>query len=506
MRAAVVAAAVVVVVVVALWWLWRRSGRENLVLLNIEKPPATPRVQTLDETTDGTDVASRVEAGMPDLFDAIQEATSLQINYQTARAALKGKPDAAYFRVVAAKARGLAITSVLFAATFLRRAAPKDRAKAEEAAMMVRKLYDAIVAAEAVAAVAPTPKAARKAAVVAETARMRCQVSLLDVMAIVDPPAPPPKLPPRSVQVEDCEMCVTGGLKGRNSLVHDRNRDLEPEEKRMVAYVQDQALTFLAHLLAKYPKDTHTKTLNAHWCRRVVAMAESYDTGPTMVAGGAAYTRCISLSMDVMPGVQRALASLLHELSHIAADADGHEPHTSGFYSVNRKFLRIATEDLGWTTETWCREACDLPKDPIDTVPRSACPKCTWQASPDVCLPAVQAQPTVCRPDPNAESNTQTSPDPTAADMPSMRSQASDAASRASKTLMAITNAKMDERDRALATAQAQRCVAANKRLESSRNASPELASSLSQIAVAAAQAADNIVKDARPAPKPRLT
>ena len=457
--------------------------------------PATPASPA------AADIAASVEAGMPTFLDATMQATAAQVKYTAAKAAIKGTPTVDFFQKTAAKARGLCITAVLFAATFLRRAAAKDRARAEAAALQVRAAYDGFVASEAAANRATAADAARGAAVAAERGRVKCQGALLDLILIVEPPGPPPKLPPRLVAVDDCD--VFEPAKGFVTL--DAERPLSPEQKRVVAYLQDKGRELLAHLLAKYPKDQHTRALNLHWSRRVVPMSERSEIGPTMKMGGVRFSKCVGVSMDVTASIPRSLGTLLHELAHIAGNPNGAEPHTPKFYSVNRKFMRIVTEDLGWTVETWCREACDLAKDTISTSPAAACPKCTWQAPIERCLLGLPTQDTVCRPNP-AEEVPSTIPVPTPADVAMLRAQAADAARRADKALASLKTAAVDARTAAQVTAQAMRSISANKRLASFLKATPGLALALNQIAVNGMKAAEAILNQARAPPKPVFT
>lgn len=436
---------------------------------------------------------------MPTFFDAIQDATLSQVKYRAAKAALKGMPPTVdMYRLTAAKAKALCNTVVLFAATFLRRAAPKDSDRAGAAAQLVRQVYNNIGAAVTAANNATTVEAASRAASAAEQGRVRCQSALLDLMQIVDPPGPPPQLPPRLVQVEDCEAFdkAIGGISV------DAGRAVTPEQQRAIAYMQDKARALLAHLLTKHPKDPHTRLLNMHWCRRVVPMSESSEVGPTMKVTGVRYSRCVAVSLDLMAGMPRSLNTLLHELAHIASGSD---PHGPDFYTVNRKFLRIATQELNWTLETWCRETCDLGKDRNTTNPAAVCPKCTWQAPPDRCMAAVATQPRVCRPQPEFEVAVPQTAAPTVADVPVLRAVAAEAARRAGKALLDLSAAKVDARTASQVSSQAQRSIAANKRLESSPKATPALVATLNHIAVNGMEASETMLSAARAAPRPML-
>jgi hypothetical protein len=66
-----------------------------------------------------------------------------------------------------------------------------------------------------------------------------------------------------------------------------------------------------------------------------------------------------------------------------------------------------------------------------------------------------------------------------------------------------LATAKVSAKVKAMATQQAQRSIAANKRLESEPKASKELAFALAYICISGMQAAEHIMKGGRTAPKP---
>ena len=246
------------------WWRRRccRQRRETLEATAATKgaPPAAPAPPQM------TDVAARVEAGLPSYTQATLESQQAQVSYKNAYNTGK-PPDAAFYVLLAAKARTMSVTSVLFAAIFARKASAKSSDKAWAAALQVRRHYDSAVAAEqATKNAANNTTAARTAAAMTDQARVRCQAGLLDVMAVVErPQSTPPRLPPRIVPVEDCDNydSQAGGP------LSDESRAASPEEKRLIAYLQAKGRELLAHLLAKDPS---TLTLNLYWTRRVLPM------------------------------------------------------------------------------------------------------------------------------------------------------------------------------------------------------------------------------------------
>jgi hypothetical protein len=390
------------------------------------------------------------------------------------------------YRLQASRERAHAASSVPFALAIARRAKGKTLA----AAQAVSAAYQQAVEHDAAAQAAASLDEVRQHAQAAERARIDAQDSLLSAMADTDP-VRPVKLPPRVVDVDDC-----GAYSYEfNTMTGDENRKLVPAQKRLLAYLEAKGKELLAHLLAKYPQEQYTKNLAAHWSRRVLPLSAEYEDAKFawMATAGVRHSKCVFVNMSLTGSVPRSLTRLMHELSHISADSDGNESHTAKFYTAERWLLRIATEDLKWTTENRCREVCEMDKDTLQKDPKKACPKCTWQKPPELCKGEVNEE--LCNPS-DDDPVGKTYRAQTAKDVPRLRDDAEDAARQASKMKRDIMGMSFpSSRAKDLALAQIARSVAANKRLQASRNASPEMVTALSQITRFAADSAENMLK-----------
>lgn len=282
-----------------------------------------------------------------------------------------------------------------------------------ETAKKVRDHYDVVLKHAAAAAAATTAEAAEKAAADAETARQKCQAQLIDAMNLRSPPRQV-ALPPRTTDIQH-------GCQGFNDdsgwTISDPHRPYSPEHKKLLDFLTTRGREFLAHMLAKYPADPRTLTLNKHWSRQIVGYSERGDQleGAWAKMYGPLYNKCIAYNMILNNSVPRSLTRMLHEMSHIAADPDGQEGHTPRFYETQRWFLGIATRELGWVVENWCRETCDVPKGRE----ASACTTCGWVMKPEEC----QASEAECRPK-DEKIETTTREEKTTADVPKLKAMA----------------------------------------------------------------------------------
>lgn len=167
-----------------------------------------------------------------------------------------------------------------------------------------------------------------------------------------------------------------------------------PRQLKLLDYLTQKGLEFLTHLHATRPNEESSKKLIFDWNRKVVALSENNDL-TTGIMGSFNYsTGCLGVAFDSFSSLPRMLTRLLHELTHGAAPkGSGHGPV---FYAIYRKFMRIATEELGWTIEGTCRETCFGDKFEQGYDPNTACPKCVWQQNPATC--GDKAKPSLCEP------------------------------------------------------------------------------------------------------------
>lgn len=302
----------------------------------------------------------------PELYAAMVEQSKYTKAYKIVTDPLKKA------RVLALRAQAHAASSVPFAKRLLQdpRAAVHAQRVIDTFGLVRTKTQEAIDARDLAKA--------QLAAEQAEDARIECQGALLDaLMASTDPirTVQLPERPPTNCQVDD--------------------RPLKAAQRKLLAYLEAKGRELLAHMLTRYPSDRLTKKLNADWSRRVLAMSVQREAEKNAWMSTTGRGGCVYVNMSITGSVPRSLTRLIHELSHVCAGDKGMEPHTPLFYATERKLLRIATEDLGWTVENWCREACDLAQDPQPD-PTRACPKCWWQRAPSLCVTEIKDS--LCRP------------------------------------------------------------------------------------------------------------
>jgi hypothetical protein len=159
-----------------------------------------------------------------------------------------------------------------------------------------------------------------------------------------------------------------------------------PRQRRLLAYLSAKGEEFLAHMHETRPTLDVTRRLLT-WGRRIESMsqlAEATSSTHAITLGQPVQGRCIAVAFDAFSSLPRMLTRVLHELAHVANDS--RQPHGPAFYRILRLFLRIASEELGWTVEATCRETCFLMSE-ADATPDAACPKCVWQSPPGQCRP-----------------------------------------------------------------------------------------------------------------------
>lgn len=228
---------------------------------------------------------------------------------------------------------------------------------------------------------ASTVDAAKLAAAGAEFNRVKCQDALLSAMVATTDPIRAAGLPAR---------------RERSACQNNPNFTTTvafSEQRRLLEYLENKGKELLAHLLKTRPTKAYTKTLDARWSRRVVALSDAYlrDKDPwasTSSVGNDRSNCCIGFNMYNTGSVPRSLTRLIHEMCHMAGASEKKtlEPHTSKFYAIERTLLRIVTEELNWTVENWCREACKIEEDPEQRDASKSCPKCFWQRDPVLCV------------------------------------------------------------------------------------------------------------------------
>lgn len=257
---------------------------------------------------------------------------------------------------------------------------PSAPAQAQDAARRVLDLRRVVLKADRRADNAKTFKQARTALKNADAAKWDMLTVAQDMMTGKDA-ARPVDLPPTSKPLAACPSNA--------KWAPERGT---PQQRKIMGYLRDKGLEFVAHLHATRPQLESTRNVLRLWNRQIVALSEFQDATSGTNGSFNYETGCLGVAMDSFSSLPRMLTRVLHELTH-ASLGPGYS-HGPEFYSVFRTFLRIATEELGWTLETTCRETCFGRGFERGYDPRNACPKCVWQEDPGQCsVRAAQCEP-----------------------------------------------------------------------------------------------------------------
>lgn len=265
------------------------------------------------------------------------------------------------------------ISSDVYAAAVLRDSAASERAKQFAKAVMAwREVLEAALTETRMAQqMADVEKAVRKVAL----AKWSMLEDSGEMMAVTLDGTAKPSAPPQLPSSVPLRPCPTGHPKlqpGRGT----------PRQRKMLAYLSNKGMEFVAHLLATRPNEVVTKNL-LMWNRNIESysvLAEVTTGSHGVTIGNPGSSRCIAVAYDSYSSLPRMLTRLLHELAHVANPGKG--AHTPQFYKLFRVFLRIASEEMGWILETTCRETC-FPE--AGYKPEKVCPRCVWQMSPEQC-------------------------------------------------------------------------------------------------------------------------
>lgn len=257
---------------------------------------------------------------------------------------------------------------------------PSAPAQARDAARRVLDLRREVVKADRVADKAVTLKEARAALRSAHAAKWDMLTVAQDMMTGKDA-ARPVDLPPTSKPLGDCPT--------NQKWAPERGT---PQQRKIMGYLRDKGLEFVAHLHASRPEMQSTHNVLRLWNRQIVALS-AYQDATSGTNGSFNYdTGCLGVALDSFSSLPRMLTRVLHELTH-ASLGPGYS-HGPEFYKAFREYLRIATEELGWTVETTCRETCFGAGFEAGYDPKAACPKCVWQEDPGGCSArAAQCEP-----------------------------------------------------------------------------------------------------------------
>lgn len=161
-------------------------------------------------------------------------------------------------------------------------------------------------------------------------------------------------------------------------------------QRRLLSYLTSKGDEFLAHMYATRRTLPATRNL-LNWGRRIEAISalmEATTNVHGIMLGRPANNRCVAVAYDSFSSLPRMLTRVLHELAHVA-NPNTQEAHGPEFYKTFRLFLRVASEELGWTLEATCRETCFSVAEPGYDAAK-ACPKCVWQEPPQSCKPTAR--------------------------------------------------------------------------------------------------------------------
>jgi hypothetical protein len=163
-------------------------------------------------------------------------------------------------------------------------------------------------------------------------------------------------------------------------------------QRKLLKYIANKGEELLSHMVYTRPGEKMTQNLLA-WNRDLEPIVQTAADTTGIHGAMLPPNNCMVVDLDSFSSIPRMLTRMIHELSHLTAVGEGHSPV---FYKNFRMLLRIATEELGWTVETTCRETCFVFDD-NNPDPKKICPKCLWQTLPETC----QIEATTCNPSPN---------------------------------------------------------------------------------------------------------
>jgi hypothetical protein len=160
------------------------------------------------------------------------------------------------------------------------------------------------------------------------------------------------------------------------------------DDEHTLRFLQSQIQTFVKHLRDTYPDSEYTKNLLAKFSDVQLlpfkrgSAPHTYTSGMFDHSNGVLYVaaRDGTGSPRDEPSLNK---SICHELAHgTRFKYPGETSHSGDWKSAWKKFLKIATEELGWRVEAPCSSMkfYDLQK--------SDCPNCVWDSEECATTPA----------------------------------------------------------------------------------------------------------------------
>lgn len=149
-------------------------------------------------------------------------------------------------------------------------------------------------------------------------------------------------------------------------------------EDRVIRFIERQTTEFVKYLREKYPNDQMTKNLLAKFSGVQLLTYMKGNTNKSYISGLFDHaTGVLKIAPRDSAGnirdEQSLNKSIVHELAHATRfKYIGETSHSNDWKTAWKKFLKIATEDLGWKVESNCSSQKFYGLTPGD------CPNCVW--------------------------------------------------------------------------------------------------------------------------------
>jgi hypothetical protein len=150
------------------------------------------------------------------------------------------------------------------------------------------------------------------------------------------------------------------------------------DEERALRYLKSKVAEFVGHLRQNYPDDELTKNLLAKLSDVQLLPYKKGNTPQTYTSGLFDHSAGIIriAARDGAGNVRDELSlnkSVVHELAHgTRFKYIGETSHSNEWKDAWKKFLKIATEELGWKVEAPCSSKVFYGLTEAD------CPNCKW--------------------------------------------------------------------------------------------------------------------------------
>ncbi|AGE59824.1 hypothetical protein ATCVTN60342_609R [Acanthocystis turfacea Chlorella virus TN603.4.2] len=151
------------------------------------------------------------------------------------------------------------------------------------------------------------------------------------------------------------------------------------EDEKALRFLKNQVKTFVTHLRMNYLDEETTKNLLTKFADvqllpyKKGSTSGTYTSGMFDHASGILYVAPRDGSGDLRDTASLN-KSICHELAHgTRFKYPGETSHSSEWKTAWKRFLRIATEDLGWVVEVPCSSMSFYGLQHDD------CPACKWE-------------------------------------------------------------------------------------------------------------------------------